>query len=145
MMLNNNHVITPQGIDINAWLQPIQASIPRTLVVNIDELGLPARQIKQESGLDILSRLMSDNIYGLKAAPVSNDALNIIKPLIDPSIIVMVPHHMAKRLFALSDEDLKVLRTEEIVEYLEISGTFVYHWDLLRSEWMSGTFKLICH
>ncbi|MCH8547384.1 MAG: hypothetical protein LAT80_00815 [Balneolaceae bacterium] len=138
-------VMKKTGTDINSWMQPIQASIPRTIIVNIDELGLSARQIKQESGLSILCRLMVDKVYGRKTAPVSNDALDMIKPLIDPSIIVMVPHHMAKRLFALSDEDLKVLRIEEIVEYQEVSSTFVYHWDMLRSEWMGGTFKLICH
>ena len=144
-MMNYNQIKTPQGTDINAWLYPVKASIPRLIIVNVDQLGLTSGQIKQESGLGILSRLMSDKVYGRKAAPVSNEALELIKPLIDPSIIVMVPHHMAKRLFALTDEDLKVLRTEEIVEFQQINGTFVYHWDMLRSEWMGGTFKLICH
>ncbi|MEX1135389.1 MAG: hypothetical protein WEB89_00720 [Balneolales bacterium] len=145
MMLNNNHVITPHGTDINAWMQPIQASIPRTIIVNSDELGLRARQIKQESGLNILSRLMINRMRGRRGASATETELNLIKSLIDPSIIVMVPHHMVKRLFGLSDEDLKVLRTEEIVEYQEISGTYVYHWDMLRSEWMGGTFNYICH
>ena len=131
------------GTDINAWLYPIKASIPRTIIVNIDELGLTTGQIKQESGLSILCRLMIDKVHQRKTAPITNDTLNVIKPLIDPSIIVMVPHHMIKRLFALSDEDLKVLRIEEIVEYQEISGTFVYHWDMLRSEWMAGALKYI--
>jgi len=144
-MMNYNQITTPQGTDLNAWLYPVKASIPRLIVVNVDQLGLSRGQIKQESGLGILSRLMSDKVYGRKASPVSNEALDLIKPLIDPSIIVMVPHHMAKRLFALTDEDLKVLRTEEIVEFQQINGTFVYHWDMLRSEWMGGTFKLICH
>jgi hypothetical protein len=133
------------GTDINAWLYPVKASIPRLIIVNVDQLGLRPGQIKKESGLGILSRLMSDKVYGRKGAPVSNEALDLIKPLIDPSIIVMVPHQMAKRLFTLSDENLKVLRTEEIVEYQQINGTYVYHWDMLRSEWMGGTFKLFCH
>ena len=144
-MMNYNQITTPQGTDLNAWLYPVKASIPRLIVVNVDQLGLSRGQIKQESGLGILSRLMSDKVYGRKASPVSNEALDLIKPLIDPSIIVMVPHHMAKRLFALTDEDLKVLRTEEIVEFQQINGTFVYHWDMLRSEWMGGTFKCFCH
>lgn len=144
-MMNYNQIATPQGTDINAWLYPVKASMPRLIIVNVDQLGLTSGQIKKESGLGILSRLINDKVYGRKASPVSYEALDLIKPLIDPSIIVMVPHHMAKRLFALSDEDLKVLRTEEIVEYQQIIGTFVYHWDMLRSEWMGGTFKLICH
>jgi|GEM_PF-1551677 hypothetical protein len=144
-MMNIEQVLTPHGTDINAWMHPIQASIPRIIIVNSDELGLTARQIKQESGLNILSRLMIDRMRGRKGASATEADLNLIKPLIDSSIIVMVPHHMVKRLFGLSDEDLKVLRTEEIVEYQEISGTFVYHWDMLRSEWMGGTFNYICH
>ena len=144
-MMSFEHVLTPQGTDINAWMHPIQASIPRTVIVNLEQLGLTRGQVKRESGLGILCRLMADKVYGRKAAPVPHDVLEVIKPLIDPSIIVMAPHHMVKRLFALSDEDLTVLRTEEIVEYQQINSTFVYHWDMLRSEWLGGTFKCICH
>lgn len=139
--MNIEQILTPHGTDINAWMHHIQASIPRTIIVNIDELRLSALQIKQESGLNILCRLMADKIGGRKNTPVADEKLTIIKSLIDPSIIVMIPHHMAKRLFRLSDKDLKELRMEEIVDYQQVSGTFVYHWDMLRSEWMAGTFK----
>lgn len=143
-MMSFEHVLTPHGTHINAWMHPIQASIPRIIIVNSDELGLSARQIKQESGLNILSRLMINKMKRGKGASATEAELNLIKPLIDPSIIAMVPHHMVKRIFNLSDEILKELRLDEYVEYQEISTTYVYHWDMLRSEWMSGTLNPIC-
>ncbi|NBC64636.1 MAG: hypothetical protein GVY07_03080 [Bacteroidetes bacterium] len=143
-MMNIEQVLTPHGTDINAWMHNIQASIPRIIIVNTDELGMSASKIKKESGLNILSRLMIDRMRGRKGASATEAELNLIKPLIDPSINVMVPHHMVKRIFNLSDDILKELRLDEYVEYQVVSNTYVYHWDMLRPEWMSGTLNLTC-
>ena len=136
-------VMKDNGTDLGNWLQCITDSIPRTIIVNVDELQLTDLQLRMESGLTIMARLMAHTIQGGNCQPISADKLNMIKSMLDPSIIAMVPHHMVKRIFNLSDAILKELRLDEYVESQEISKTYVYNWDMLRSEWMSGTLNPI--
>ena len=137
-------VMKNTGIDLGNWLQSITDSIPRTIIVNVDVLRLTDLQLRMESGLTIMARLLACNISRGKCKPMSSDQLSMIKSMLDPSMIAMVPHHMVKRIFNLSDDILKELRLDEYVEYQEVSNTYVYHWDMLRSEWMSGTLNLTC-
>lgn len=137
-------VMKDNGIDLGSWLQCISDSIPRTIIVNVDALKLTDLQLRMESGLTIMARLMANTIQDGNCQPISVEKLNMIKSMLDPSIIAMVPHHIVKRIFNLSDEILKELRLDEYVEYQEISNTYVYHWDMLRSEWMSGTLNPNC-
>lgn len=123
--------------DQTAWLQGVISSIPRVIVANVDSLGIPDKQVRMESGRRILARLVAKEIGVGNSARISGEKLDAIESLLDPSIQVYAPHHMARRIFAQTDKTMALMRDGQYVSHQRLAGVYVYHWDSLRSACLS--------
>jgi len=126
-------------VDQTAWLEGVISSIPRVIIVNVDTLGIPDKQIRMQAGRRILARLIAKELGGGDSAGIPGEKLDAIESLLDPSIQVHAPHHMARRIFKQTDKTLAMIRDGQYARHQRIAGVYTYHWDSLRSMCLSKT------
>ena len=123
--------------DLTAWLGGVTSSLPRVIVVNVDSLGIADKQIRRESGRRVLSRLIAREFSGQANTLAASEKLEVIGSILDPSIQVYAPHHMARRIFGQTDSTLKLMREGQFIDFQRVAGVWVYHWDMLRAVCLS--------